>query len=102
MSSSNEKSLLDRKVTEGTFTIISPVLDPDEESEWLIYDGNGVIPVTVADQDFLQAVKDGEVTFVSGCTIVCQLEVTQWLTTEGVRSNYELSHITEIISPPAL
>ena len=60
MSSSDEKSLLDRKVTEGTFTIISPVLDPDEESEWLVSDGNEVIPAVVADQDFLQAVKDGK------------------------------------------
>ena len=102
MSPSDEKSLLDRKVTQGTYTIISPVLDPEEESEWLVADDNGVIPVTVADQDFLQAVKDGRVTFASGCAIVCQLEVTQWLTPEGVRSNYELNHITEIISPPAL
>ena len=84
----SQETLLDRKVIEGTFEIISPVLDPDEESEWLISDGGDVLPVVVQDREFLQAVKEGEVSFASGCGIVCELEVTQWLNADGVRSDY--------------
>ena len=72
-----------QKVIEGTFTIISPVLDPDEEEEWLITIGDVVIPVVVVDQDFLQAVKEDKISFASGCSIVGELEVTQWLTGKG-------------------
>ena len=102
MNQRDKESLLDRKVAEETFVIISPVLDPDEESEWLVSDGKEVIRVVVVDQEFLQAVKDGKVTFTSGCSIVCELEVTQWLTEDGVRSDYRVHHVTEVIPPREL
>ena len=90
------ESLLYKKVERGSFAVISPVLDPDEESEWLISDGTEVIPVVIQDEEFLQAVKEGQVGFASGCNIVCVLETTQWLTGEGVRSDYRVSCVTEI------
>ncbi len=100
MNRRRKESLLDRKTVEGTFTIISPVLDPDEESEWLISDGEEVIPVVIEDREFLQTVKDGEVSFTSGCVIVGELEVTHWLTEEGVRSDYRVRRVNEVIQQP--
>ena len=93
------EQLLHRKVIEGAFAVISPVLEPEEESEWLISDGTEVIPVVVTDREFLQAVKEGQVGFASGCNIVCELEITQWLTDEGVRSDYRISHVAEVTPP---
>ncbi len=91
--------LLGRTVSEQTFGVVSPVLEPDEESEWLISDGSGVLRVVVEDDEFLRAVKDGRVVFTSGCSIVCELEVTQWMTGEGVRSEYRVRSVMEVIPP---
>ncbi len=99
MGQKGKESLLDKKVIEGVFTIISPVLDPDEEKEWLITDGDEVFPVIVHDEDFLQAVKEGKVSFTNGCQITCELEVTQWLTNEGVRSDYQVRQVAEVTQP---
>ena len=94
--------LLARTVSEQAFAVVSPVLDPDEESEWLISDGTNVLRVVVDDKDFLEAVKDGRVAFTSGCSIVCELEVTQWMTRDGVRSESRLRNVVEVIQPEDL
>ena len=44
MTQRNGESLLDRTVSEETFDIVSPVLDPGEESEWLLSDGEEIFP----------------------------------------------------------
>jgi hypothetical protein len=61
-----------------------------------------VLRVVVDDEEFLRAVKDGRVVFTSGCSIVCELEVTQWMTGEGVRSDYRVRNVTEVIPPEDL
>ena len=96
MTQRNGESLLDRTVSEETFAIVSPVLDPEEESEWLLSDGEEVFPVVIRDQEFLDAVQSGEVTFVAGSSILAELEVSQWLTQEGVRSEYRVKWVISI------
>ena len=99
MTQRNEESLLDRTVSEETFAIVSPVLDPEEESEWLLSDGEDVFPAVIKDQEFLDAVQSGEVTFVAGSNILAELEVSQWLTQEGVRSEYRVKRVISVTNP---
>ncbi len=100
MTQQNGESLLDRTVSEETFAIVSPVLvDPREESEWLLSDGQKVFPVVIKDQEFLDAVQNGGVTFVAGSSILAELEVSQWLTPEGVRSEYRVKRVIRVTDP---
>ena len=99
MTQQNGESLLDRKVSEETFAIVSPVLDPGEESEWLLSDGKEVFPAVIKDQEFLDAVQSGNVTFVAGTSILAELEVSQWLTQEGVRSEYRVKRVIRVTNP---
>ena len=99
MTQQNGESLLDRTVSEETFAIVSPVLDPGEESEWLLSDGQKVIPVVIKDQEFLDAVQNGDITFAARSSILAELEVSQWLTPEGVRTEYRVKRVIRMMNP---
>ena len=99
MTQQNGESLLDRTVSEETFAIVSPVLDPGEEPEWLLSDGQKVLPVVIKDQEFLDAVQNGDITFAAGSSILAELEVSQWLTSEGVRTEYRVKRVIRMMNP---
>ena len=99
MTQRNGESLLDRTVSEETFDIVSPVLDPGEESEWLLSDGEEIFPVIIKDQEFLDEVQRGKVTFVAGSSIVAEFEITHWMTEEGVRSEYRVNRVIRVMDP---
>ena len=91
--------LLSSSTDVSTYKIVSPILDPREEDEWIINDGKQDINALVRDHDFLEAVRDGMVTFVHGSTIECQLQVTNWMSKEGVRTEYRIENVLRTTNP---
>ena len=96
MEPSMEECLLSRTRSRRTFEIVSPVLDPSKEDEWLISDGEQTIGVTIEDEEFLEAVRSGEISFAAGSSIVADLEVTHRIVNGGVKSKYRLTQVVEL------
>ena len=99
MEQSMDNCLLSRSKSRKTFAIVSPVLDPSKEDEWVISDGEQTLTVTINDQDFLEAVRTGEISFVAGSSILAELETIHRITRGGVLSEYRLTEIIEVTDP---
>ena len=94
-----DECLLSRTKSRRTFEIVSPVLDPSKEDEWLISDGDQTIGVTIEDEEFLEAVRAGEISFAAGSSILADLEVTHRIVNGGVKSKYRLTEVVEVTEP---
>ena len=51
-----------------------------------------IFPVIIKDQEFLDEVQRGKVTFV-GSSLLAEFEITHWMTEEGVRSEYRVNRV---------
>ena len=91
--------LLSRKEEVQTYEIIAPILDPREEDEWIISSGKEEIHVLITDSNFMSAVRKGLVSFMHGCRIECQFQVTVWMTPLGVRTEYRINEVIGTQNP---
>ena len=93
------RTLLSRQVLEQTLTVVSPVLYPDEEAEWILSDGLDTIGMTIGDEQFLDAVESGAITFTAGCSLLAEVEIAQWMTPDGVLSQYRITRVLDVTDP---
>ena len=91
-----DECLLSQSKSRKTFDIVSPVLDPSKEDEWIISDGEQTLTVTIEDKNFLEAVRSGEIVFVAGSTILADLEIVHRITKGGVLSSYQLTEVITV------
>ena len=99
MNQGTKKEILERTTERKSFTIISPVLDPSEESEWVLSDGGEVFTAIITDENFLDSVQAGEVGFSAGTTLLAELETTHWMTDVGVLSEYRIREVLKVETP---
>lgn len=91
--------LISRKAGVKTYEIVSPMLDPGDDDEWIIREGKQEMQVLIHDLDFLEAVQEGLVFFTHGCLIECRMQETRWMTPEGIRTEYRIKEVIRIRNP---
>ena len=75
------------------FSIVS--LTFKEANKWRLSDGSAIVNATISDQDFLERVDQSLEVFAKGDSLICMVDVSQWQTSQGVRSEYEVTQVIE-------
>ena len=91
-----EECMLDKIIEQREYTLVSSVLEPDMEREWVISDGQTKFRATIDDQEFLESVRSGETRFGTNCGIVCEIERTTWFSLDGIRTECRILRVIEL------
>lgn len=78
---------------EAAYSIIS--LAFKEDTKWRLYDGNSTITVSIGDENFLRKVNENLIAFAKGDILMCTVKVSQWKTTAGLRTEYEVLEVKD-------
>lgn len=75
------------------FSIVS--LAFKEDNKWRLYDGSATIHATISDHEFIRRVDQNLERFAKGDSLICMVDVRQWQTTNGVRTDYDVTEVLE-------
>lgn len=102
MNQRDEEVLISRTMEVRTYEVISPILEPGDDDEWIVREeGRPETRVVIQDDDFLDDVRNGRVGFIRGCRIECRMQETRWMTREGVRTEYRVREVIQTTNPAA-
>ena len=91
--------LISRRTEEKTYEVLSPMLDPEDNDEWILRDGRAEVKAHIHDLNFLEAVLEGMVTFTHGCRIQCRMQESRWMVPEGIRTEYRIKEVLGVRNP---
>lgn len=75
--------------------VFSPVsVSFKENNKWQMSDGQNALYVAMEDPAFLQKVTEGE-PFAKSDLLICEVEIRQWQTTTGLRTEYAIVKVLE-------
>ena len=75
------------------FSIVS--LAFREGNKWRLTDGQLTFSVSMMDDDFQQRVDSNAVAFAKGDLLVCDMRTIQWLTHQGIKTEYEIVKVNK-------
>ncbi len=81
--------------TEAAYSIVS--LAFKEDNKWRLHDGNSTISVTISDSEFKEKVDHNVISFAKNDILRCKIKVTQWKTSAGLKTDYEVLKVIEHI-----
>jgi len=88
-------------VAKKVFKIVSHTFK--SENKWQLSDGSSTIYAAMADEDFLDKVEKGLVSFTKGDTLVCQIRTIQKVDDHGnLTSKYVIERVIKHVKPPDL
>jgi hypothetical protein len=65
------------------------------DNKWRLSDGTNLFWVNIKDEEFLRKVEENLVSFSKGDILRVKLKITQWETTDGLKTNYDATEILE-------
>ena len=87
------EELVNEDVRRMAFSIIS--LTFKEDNKWRLYDGNTQISATIEDGEFLARVEASLESFSKDDMLVCDVRVTQTLTSGGLKTEHMVVRVVE-------
>ncbi|MBN3743947.1 hypothetical protein G3N96_00565 [Burkholderia sp. Se-20373] len=75
------------------FSIVSLAFEDD--NKWGLYDGTSTIHAAITDTGFLSRVHNGQISFSKGDVLVCNVRMQQWQTSDGAKTEYEVTDVLE-------
>lgn len=78
---------------EKVFSIVT--LSFKAGNKWKLHDGQGARNVTISDEEFVEKIDKGLVSFAKGDLLVCQVRETSARTDSGFKSQYEILKVIE-------
>lgn len=77
--------------------IVSPILKKQNKSKWKVVFNNDLIQFSVSDQNFIDDVSIGKISFTSNTILVCDLEVIKKINEIGeeVITSYKVNYVYE-------
>ena len=75
------------------FSIVS--LAFREGNKWRLTDGQLTFSVSMMDDDFQHRVDSNAVAFAKGDLLICDMRTIQWLTHQGIKTEYEIVKVNE-------
>ena len=66
-----------------------------EENKWRLHDGNAVISVQIADEDFLRKVDASLISFAKGDILICKVETIQRRVGVDLKTEYRVLEVIE-------
>ncbi len=78
-------------------TILSPSFDGNK---WRLHDGMSSSFYSINDEEFNKKIKQRELTFGSGTTLRCERQIKQEVTADGLKTEYIITKVIEVINPP--
>lgn len=88
-----DEDLLLEDTRRMAFSIVS--LAFKEDNKWRLSDGQATISALITDEAFLRSVNENEESFSKGDVLVCTVQVRQWQTSSGARTEYEITKVNE-------
>lgn len=81
------------EMSRRALSIVSVVFK--EGNKWRLSDGNDAFSVTISDEQFLEQIDEGAVSFSKKDILVCEMRTVQWRTNSGLLTEYEVVKIIE-------
>jgi len=75
------------------FSIVSLAFKDD--NKWRLYDGASTIHAAITDAGFLSRVNNSQISFSKGDVLVCHVRMQQWQTSDGAKTEYEVTDVLE-------
>lgn len=75
------------------FSIVSLAFKDD--NKWRLYDGSSTIHAAITDTRFLSRVNNSQISFSKGDVLVCNVRMQQWQTSDGAKTEYEVTDVLE-------
>ncbi|MDP9581147.1 UNVERIFIED_ORG: hypothetical protein J2791_000428 [Burkholderia contaminans] len=75
------------------FSIVSLAFKDD--NKWRLYDGASTIHAAITDAGFLSRVNNSQISFSKGDVLVCNVRMQQWQTSDGAKTEYEVTDVLE-------
>lgn len=88
-----EENLIIDEIRQMIFSIVS--LAFKEDNKWRLNDGNATISALMSDKEFLEKVNANRISFSKGDVLVCDVQVKQWQTTKGAKTEYEVIKVID-------
>jgi len=85
--------LLIDDVRKMAFSIVS--LAFKEDNKWRLHDGQATISALIDDSAFLERIDKSLISFSKGDVLICMVEVKQWQTDIGTRTEYTVKQVLE-------
>ncbi len=76
-----------------SFSIVS--VSFKEDNKWRLSDGQNSLYVTMADNEFLDRVNRNLERFAKGDILKAETRISQWQTTEGLKTEYTILRVIE-------
>ena len=87
-----QELMLDQANTH-VFSIVS--LAFREGNKWRLTDGQLTFSVSMKDSEFQSRVDNNDVAFAKGDLLVCDMRTIQWLTHQGIKTEYEIIKVNK-------
>ena len=81
------------EMSRRALSIVSVVFK--EGNKWRLSDGNDAFSVTISDEQFLEQIDEGAVSFSKKDILVCEMRTVQWRTNSGLLTECEVVKIIE-------
>jgi hypothetical protein len=88
-----EDYLLVDDIRTMVFSIVSLTLKDD--NKWRLSDGSSTISATISDSAFRDSVNNSTAAFSKGDVLVCTVNIRQWQTITGARTEYDVIRVDE-------
>jgi hypothetical protein len=88
-----EDILLIDEVRKMVFSIVSLAFKDD--NKWRLYDGAATIHAVISAKEFLNRVDQNLETFAKGDVLICMVNVKQWQTQSGAKTEYDVIEVLE-------
>lgn len=75
------------------FSIVSLAFKGD--NKWRLHDGTSTIHAAITDAGFLSRVNNSQISFSKGDVLVCNVRMQQWQTSDGAKTEYEVTDVLE-------
>lgn len=82
--------LISTKQYEHTYIVISIIFKKD--NKWRLFDGSAEIDASIKDERFLNDIENG-LSFSKGDKIRCLVQITQYETKNGLKTEYEILEV---------
>lgn len=98
--SSQKDCALKDKTSEVLLTVISPMLNGDRTG-WRFSEGNGSseFAADVEDEDFLQTVRTGKLSWTTGTSLLTSMRALQVKTNDGFNAKRTVLQVKKVIQP---
>lgn len=91
------ETLLVTSPAEVAYTIIN--ISFTDDGKWKLNDGQSVVWASIDDKEFKEKVNKGEVAFVKGDILVCDVIVQQWQTDSGLKTETHIEKVKSHLHP---